>query len=245
MRPDEEKTHSYDRFTERAHRVVDLSRNIANTQKSGVHPIHLVLGLLYEETEGLATRILVASGIDLDKLKVKVFEQFQEIPKSEEIIGELTPEAVTVLRFSTEESKRLNHHYIGTEHLLLGLLNHDQTKGIFEDLGVTQQYVDDQIRRSYTHGVMAANRSLTRSEPAQNEEATVGTNLELSSYLNQLRSRNFTIMVISYNTQTEPIEVDEIGKDFVTAKRGDETEIIPLNLATFRVKPPEEKPNRS
>jgi prophage maintenance system killer protein len=115
------------RFTDRARRAVRLAQEEALLLRHGqVGTEHLVLGLLYEG-EGVAARALESLGISLDEVRTRV----------EEIIGRgqdppagpipFTPQAKKVLELSLREALALGHHYVGTEHLLLGLLGEGES----------------------------------------------------------------------------------------------------------------------
>jgi ATP-dependent Clp protease ATP-binding subunit ClpA len=112
----------FERFTDRARRVVVLAQEeAARLQHNYIGTEHILLGLLREDG-GVAARALSELGISLDAARQQV----------EEIIGvgkrpvsghiPFTPRAKKVLEFSLSESLRLGHDYIGTEHILLGLL---------------------------------------------------------------------------------------------------------------------------
>lgn len=112
----------FERFTDRARRVVVLADEEARTLNHNyIGTEHLVLGLLREE-EGVAARALTASDISLEGARKKVEETVgrgQEAPT-----GHIPymPRAKKVLELALRESLQLGHHYIGTEHLLLGLI---------------------------------------------------------------------------------------------------------------------------
>ena len=112
----------FERFTDRARRVVVFAQDEArmfNHTYTGTE--HLLLGLIHEE-EGVAARALKTLGVSLDETRRKV----------EDIIGRgeaaptghipFTPRAKKVLELSLREAQQLGHNYIGTEHILLGLL---------------------------------------------------------------------------------------------------------------------------
>jgi prophage maintenance system killer protein len=112
----------FQRFTERARRVVQLAQEEARLLRHNyVGTEHLLLGLLHEG-EGVAAKALESLGISLEAVRAQV----------EEIIGRgqitpsghipLTPRTKKVLELSLREALRLGHHYIGTEHILLGLI---------------------------------------------------------------------------------------------------------------------------
>jgi ATP-dependent Clp protease ATP-binding subunit ClpC len=103
---------------------------------------HLLLGLV-REGEGVAAKVLSNLGVDLDKVRQAV-ENI--IGRGDRVVfGEigLTPRAKKVIELAVDEARRLNHHYIGTEHLLLGLVREGEgiAAGVLESLGVNLEKV--------------------------------------------------------------------------------------------------------
>jgi ATP-dependent Clp protease ATP-binding subunit ClpC len=112
----------FERFTDRARRVVVLAQEEARMLNHGyIGTEHLLLGLIHEG-EGVAAKALQALGIDLDAVRQEVKEVIGrgEQPPSGHI--PFTPRAKKVLELSLRESTQLGHNYIGTEHILLGLV---------------------------------------------------------------------------------------------------------------------------
>lgn len=113
----------WERFTERAKHVVSAARDEATRLGSEyVRTEHILLGLC-REPEGIAARALENLGVDIEALAVEIEQQVQ--PGSAVVSGDeiaFTPRAKKVLELAVEEARRFNHSYIGTEHILLGLL---------------------------------------------------------------------------------------------------------------------------
>ena len=111
-----------DRFTERARRTVDAATRAARALGHNfVGPEHLLLGL-FDQPQGLAARALAEAGVDPAALEAKVLEV---VPRGTESLLDnplSTPAASLTLQRALEEALRLGHNYIGTEHILLGLL---------------------------------------------------------------------------------------------------------------------------
>ncbi len=127
----------FDKFTERARRVLALAQEEAQRlQHHYIGTEHLLLGLL-REGDGVAARVLNNLGIDLNKARSGV--EFLVGRGDRIVFGEigLTPRAKKVIELAIDEARKLNHHYIGTEHLLLGLLREGEglAVGVLESLG--------------------------------------------------------------------------------------------------------------
>src|SRR5438046_7306995 len=101
-------------------------------------PGHLLLGLVHEGEEG-AAKVLGNLGVELNKVRSAV--EFIIGRGDRTVAGDigLTPRAKKVIELSVDEARRLNHHYIGTEHLLLGLVREGEgiAAGVLESLGVS------------------------------------------------------------------------------------------------------------
>jgi ATP-dependent Clp protease ATP-binding subunit ClpC len=112
----------FERFTEQAREVVDLAQEEASTLKHNyIGTEHILLGLLREE-EGLAARVLESLDFTIERLRAQVV---RIVGSGEELTsGQIpfTPRAKKVLELALREALRLGHNYIGTEHILLGLV---------------------------------------------------------------------------------------------------------------------------
>ena len=129
----------FDRFTVRARKVLTLAQEEAQRlQHDYIGTEHLLLGLV-REGEGVAAKVLTTLDVDLDAARERVEAIIGRGKHT--VLGEirLTPRAKKVIELAVDEAKRLNHDYIGTEHLLLGLLRegHGIGAGVLEDLGVS------------------------------------------------------------------------------------------------------------
>jgi Clp amino terminal domain, pathogenicity island component/UvrB/uvrC motif len=120
----------FERFTERARQVVVRAQEEARgLNHDYIGTEHLLLGLLREE-EGVAAHVLSTLGVTVERVRRQVVRVVGagEKPRSGQI--PFTPRAKDVLVKAQEESRRLHHSYIGTEHLLLGLLRQDDGVGL-------------------------------------------------------------------------------------------------------------------
>jgi ATP-dependent Clp protease ATP-binding subunit ClpC len=116
----------WQRFTERARRVVFFARDEAERLgENSVGTEHLLLGLV-RESDGVAARILDRLGVSRESIRLAVD---QHVPHGQEAPGQdymLTPQAKRMIDLAYEEARRLDNDYIGTEHLLLGLLREEE-----------------------------------------------------------------------------------------------------------------------
>lgn len=121
---DETLTDTFDRFTKRAHRALALAQEEAqHRNRTAIGTEHLLLGVL-REGEGVGARLLAEVGCDLSRTRQAVEDQGGSGPADETVAGEMriTPRLKKALQLARDEAKYLNHAYVGTEHLVLGLL---------------------------------------------------------------------------------------------------------------------------
>ena len=152
----------FERFTDRARRVVVLASEEAHLLNHGyVGTEHMLLGLIHEG-EGVACQALIAMGVDgesilkavEDRVGVGTTRQSGHVP--------FTPRAKKIFEFALREALQLDHNYIGTEHLLLGLLRLGEGTG-FEVL--REAGVEGEAARKTVLHLLAGYGSLGRSEP--------------------------------------------------------------------------------
>jgi len=129
----------FNKFTERARKVLHLAQEEAQRLKHNyIGTEHLLLGLI-REGDGVAAKVLSNLGVDLDKARSSVESVLGR--GNRVVIGEIgfTPRAKKVIELAVDEARRLHHHYLGTEHLLLGLVREGQGigAGVLESLGVS------------------------------------------------------------------------------------------------------------
>jgi ATP-dependent Clp protease ATP-binding subunit ClpC len=137
----------FDKFTERARKILSLAQEeayVLNHDYIGTE--HLLLGLV-RERDGIAARVLSNLGVDLDKVQSGVEFIIGHGDRSlESTTIDLTPRSKQVIKLAADEARRLNHNYIGTEHLLLGLVREGEGigAGVLESLGVNLEKVRTQ-----------------------------------------------------------------------------------------------------
>ncbi|HKV85632.1 MAG TPA: ATP-dependent Clp protease ATP-binding subunit [Ktedonobacterales bacterium] len=136
----------FDKFTERARKVLSLAQEEAQRfNHNYIGTEHLLLGLV-REGDGVAAKVLNNLGVELNKVRSAV--EFIIGRGDRIVLGDigLTPRAKKVIELAVDEARRLNHHYIGTEHLLLGLVREGEgiAAGVLESLGVNLEKVRTQ-----------------------------------------------------------------------------------------------------
>jgi len=133
----------FEKFTERARGVLSSAQEEAQALNHNyIGTEHLLLGLI-RDTDGLAVRILQAQGVEPERVRAAVM---RIIGRGDRVVlGEigLTPRAKKVLELAVDEARRINHHYVGTEHLLMGLIREGDgiAAGVLSSQGVSLEAV--------------------------------------------------------------------------------------------------------
>lgn len=135
----------FDRFTDRARNVVMASQNEAHAaQHDEIRPEHLILGLLVEP-DGLGAATIVAQGVSPDALRQAVAAK---LPPAVDKVPPLIPfdaAAKKVLELTFREALRMDHDYVGTEHILLALLELEDGTGVLTELGIDKTTAEGHI----------------------------------------------------------------------------------------------------
>lgn len=142
---DPDPSQGFERFTPRARNTVMAAHNeaIAARNPEG-RPAHLVLGLL-AEPEALAAKAITAQGVTLDTVRQAATAA---LPPAAEEVPELVPygsDAKKVLELTFREALRLGHNYVGTEHILLALLEFENGEGVLSGLGLTKPATEEYV----------------------------------------------------------------------------------------------------
>jgi ATP-dependent Clp protease ATP-binding subunit ClpC len=146
----------YERFTDRARKVMQLANQEAqrfNHEYIGTE--HVLLGLI-KEGSGVAANVLKNLDVDLRKIRLEVEKLVQSGPDMV-TMGKLpqTPRAKKVIEYSMEEARNLNHNYVGTEHILLGLLREQEgvAAQVLMNLGLRLEDVREEVLNLLGHGL--------------------------------------------------------------------------------------------
>jgi ATP-dependent Clp protease ATP-binding subunit ClpC len=210
----------FDKFTERARRVLTLAQEEAQRfNHNYIGTEHLLLGLV-REGDGVAAKVLANLGVELNKVRSAV--EFIIGRGDRAVMGEigLTPRAKKVIELAVDEARRLNHHYIGTEHVLLGLVREGEgiAAGVLESLGVNLERVRAETTRilsqSMPQGAHTGGRTATRTPTVDQ----LGMDLTAASRAGKLdpvigRNREIerVIQILSRRTKNNPILIGEPG----------------------------------
>jgi ATP-dependent Clp protease ATP-binding subunit ClpC len=137
-----------ERFTQRARRVLSLAHQEAErARQNNIGTEHLILGLMDEEG-GVAGRVLRDLGMTPERVREVVLRVSGAATDFDPNHIELAAETQQVLEYAIEEARRLGHHYIGTEHILLGLIRVESTGlEVLRRLGITADQIRRQTRR--------------------------------------------------------------------------------------------------
>ncbi len=207
----------FEKFTERGRKVIVYAREEAERlQNDYLGTEHLLLGTLREE-DGIPVAVLRKMGIDIEQLRMEVE---RNLPASGNTLtfGDIpfTPRAKKVLEYAVEEARLLGHSYIGSEHLLLGLIREEEGIGgkILRSFGANllgiRQLVINYLRRAATQ--VSAKKSPT---PALDEFSRDLTQLARSGKLDPVIGRDNEIdrvlQILSRRTKNNPVIIGEPG----------------------------------
>src|SRR6476619_4688571 len=152
-------TNMYERFTDRARKMMQIANQEAkrfNHEYIGTE--HVLLGLI-KEGSGVAANVLKNLDVDLRKIRLEVEKLVQSGPDMV-TMGKLpqTPRAKKVIEYSMEEARNLNHNYVGTEHILLGLLREQEgvAAQVLMNLGLKLEEVREEVLNLLGHGIEGA-----------------------------------------------------------------------------------------
>ncbi len=209
----------FGRFTERARKVLSLAEKEAiNLNHNYVGTEHILLGLV-KEGQGIAARALSDSGIAEDKVNEQIKKLIGE--GKQEVNGpvSLTPRSKKVLNLSMDEARRLGHNYIGTEHILLGLIREGEGVAvrILSELGIDLKSITSEVvellggknnikrqqgeKSSETSNLDEYSRDLTDMAEQGKLDPVIGRSKEIERL----------IQVLSRRTKNNPVLIGEPG----------------------------------
>ncbi len=212
----------FNRFTERARKVIIFAKEEARSfNHDYIGTEHLLLGLV-KEGEGVAAAVLQKLGVDLETIRIEVEKLVQPGPQTQ-VMGDIpfTPRSKKALELSAEEARALGHNYIGTEHLLLGLVKEGEGMAyrVLLNLGLDLDRLRAEIMEILGSGVAGFGM--------QEEEKTSGKTPAIDAYgrnLNQLaregkldpvigRQQEIEriVQILSRRTKNNPVLLGEAG----------------------------------
>ncbi|MFO0890299.1 MAG: ATP-dependent Clp protease ATP-binding subunit [Isosphaeraceae bacterium] len=216
----------YERFTDRARKVMQLANQEAqrfNHEYVGTE--HVLLGLI-KEGSGVAANVLRNLDVDLRKIRNEVEKIVQAGPEMV-TMGKLpqTPRAKKVIEYAIEEARNLNHNYVGTEHLLLGLLREQEgvAAQVLMNLNLKLEEVREEVLNLLGHGMDAGGESERGATSKGNKSKTPAldsfgrdlTDLARQAKLDPVIGRQNeierVIQVLSRRTKNNPVLLGEAG----------------------------------
>ncbi|MFQ5847475.1 MAG: ATP-dependent Clp protease ATP-binding subunit [Candidatus Methylomirabilales bacterium] len=206
----------FERFTERARKVIILAREEAiRLGHNFVGTEHLLLGLV-REGDGLAMAILKKLNVNLTMLKGEV-EKIVSVSSQVSPAGEVpfTPQAKKVLEYAISEARSMGHNYIGTEHLLLGLIREGEgiASLVLRDVGVTVPAAKAQAQELL--GEQATKATGTGRTPALDEFGLDLAGMARQGKLDPVIGREAeierVIQILSRRTKNNPVLIGEAG----------------------------------
>src|SRR5450759_2888811 len=210
----------FDKFTDRARKVLTLAQDEAQRfNHNYIGTEHLLLGLV-REGEGVAARVLENMNVELSKVRTAV--EFIIGRGDRPVVGEvgLTPRAKRVIELAIDEARRLGHNYIGTEHLLLGLVREGEgiAAGVLESLGVSLDKVRHEVIRVLSQSSSAGPAQETKRASKTPTVDQLGINLTEAARLGKLdpvigREKEIerVIQILSRRTKNNPALIGEPG----------------------------------
>ncbi len=210
----------HDKFTERVRKVIFLAREEASRlQHDSIGTEHLLLGLL-REGEGIAATVLANLGLDLDAIRQAV-ESLVAHSGGSLTIGEIpfTANARRVLELSVDEARQMGHNYVGTEHLLLGLIREGEgvAAKVLMDMGVDRKKVrEETLKLLGGHAAQPQPESEERPEtPSLNQFGRDLTQLAKEGKLDPIFGRETEIEriveILCRRKKNNPVLIGEAG----------------------------------
>ena len=213
----------FDKFTERARRVLTLAQEEAHRfNHNYIGTEHILLGLV-REGDGVAAKVLSNLGVELNKVRSAV--EFIIGRGDRTVLGEigLTPRAKKVIELAVDEARRLGHSYIGTEHLLLGLVREGEgiAAGVLESPGVNIERVRAETTRILSQsspqaaGTAAGGTRQASRTPTVDQLGIELTAAARSGQLDPVIGRSTelerVVQILSRRTKNNPVLIGEPG----------------------------------
>ncbi|MBI4665871.1 MAG: ATP-dependent Clp protease ATP-binding subunit [Nitrospinae bacterium] len=207
----------FKRFTERARKVIILAREEAEkNQHEYLGTEHLLLGVL-KDAGGVAVAVLQRLGVDLKQVRAEV-ERHMPASSNTLIIGDIpfTSRAKKVLEYSVEEARSMGHSYIGTEHILLGLMREKDGIGarVLSNFGVTYADVREHTINLLREPSTTQEKQQSKT-PALDEFGRDLTEMAIKGQLDPVIGRDKeierVIQILARRTKNNPVLIGEPG----------------------------------
>jgi ATP-dependent Clp protease ATP-binding subunit ClpC len=208
----------YTRFTERAQKVLALAQEEASRlHHPGVGTEHILLGLV-REGEGIAAKALVSLGVSAEKVQQEV-EKIIGPGQSQTNAMTYTPRAKKVIELSIDEARKLNHTYVGTEHILLGLIREGEgvAARVLANLNISLNKARQQVLQLLGGESVEANadKDSSAGTPTLDSLARDLTQMARDGKLDPVIGRSNeierVIQVLSRRTKNNPVLIGEPG----------------------------------
>jgi ATP-dependent Clp protease ATP-binding subunit ClpC len=230
----------FERFTERAKKVLTLAQEEAErSHHSYIGTEHLLLGLL-REGEGLASKVLSNLGVEINKVRATIESV---LGRNERIIIQQiipTSRVKKVIEISFEEARRMGNNYVGTEHLLLGLLIEGEgiAAHVLEDLGANLEKVRGEIDRLLHESGLEEETAAAQKKPSKTplldqfcrDLTELATKNQLDPVIGREREIERVIQILSRRTKNNPALIGEPGVGKTAIAEGLATQIINSNI---------------
>ena len=210
----------FEKFSERARRVLSLAQEEAQRfNHNYIGTEHILLGLV-RETDGVAAKVLGSLGVELNKVRSAVEFIIGRGERSTPSEIGLTPRAKKVIELAVDEARRLSHHYIGTEHLLIGLMREGEgvAAGVLESLGVNLDKVRGETSRILTQTTQQAQGAGAKSSSRTPTLDQLGIDLTAAARAGKLdptvgREQEIqrVTQILSRRTKNNPVLIGEPG----------------------------------
>jgi ATP-dependent Clp protease ATP-binding subunit ClpC len=211
----------FNRFTERARKVILLAKEEAKRfNHDYIGTEHILLGLV-REGEGVAAAVLASFGLTSDKIRIEVEKLVQPGPTTV-ISGDLpfTPKAKKVMELATEEARALGHNYIGTEHLLLGLIREGEgvASQVLMNLGLELERVREEVMNllgssipGYEMGQKVSHAKTPALDAFGRDLTKLARENKLDPVIGRKNEIERVIQILSRRTKNNPVLLGEAG----------------------------------
>ncbi len=212
----------FNRFTERARKVIVYAKEEARRfNHDYIGTEHLLLGLI-REGEGVAAAVLQKLGLDLETIRLEVEKLVQPGPQTQ-VVGDIpfTPRSKKALELSAEEARALGHNYIGTEHLLLGLVKEGEGMAyrVLLNLGLDLGKLRNEVMELLGSGVAGYGQQQEAAKTGKTPAIDAyGRNLnklakdgKLDPVIGRKNEIERVVQILSRRTKNNPVLLGEAG----------------------------------